>query len=305
MIALYAIILGVVQGLCEFLPVSSSGHLVLLQNLFGLSEGALAESALLFNVLLHVGTLVAVFVVFWRDIVDILKHPLGKKMRYLILATIPAVLGALFLNDLIDESFSGAYLGFCFLLTAVLLTVAELLSRRQKKKKDVGAGSALAMGIMQVVGIFPGVSRSGSTISGGLFCGVNRSKVARFSFLMSIPAILGSLILEGKDLFTTGVAGVSWGIVILGMVVSAVTGFFAIRFMLRIIASKKLYGFALYTLLLGIAVLTGNNLIQILVLCGGIIVFAVMAILGTINRSIAKEEAQQHQRQQQRHRQTH
>ena len=293
MIILYALILGIVQGLCEFLPVSSSGHLVLMQNLFGLSDGVLENSALLFNVLLHVGTLVSVVIVFRKDILDILKHPLGMKMRCLVIATIPAVVVALLFNDFITESFTGAYLGYCFIITTLMLCVSEYMSYKVKKKRKLGYLTALVMGVMQAIGIFPGVSRSGSTISGGLACGANRKAVAKFSFLMSIPAILGSLVMEGKDLLKTGVEGVSWGAVIVGMLAAGITGYFAIRYMLRVIQTKRLYIFALYTLILGIAVITGVKAFQIGVLASGALLLIVTAVMSAINGKKSDDEERQ------------
>jgi undecaprenyl-diphosphatase len=281
--AIYAFILGIVQGLCEFLPISSSGHLVLMRDLFGLSEGALGNSALLFDVLLHVGTLAAVVAVFYKDVLDILKHPFGMKMRLLIIATIPAAAVAIFLNDFVKDSFSGAYLGYCFILTSVLLCLSEYVSYKVKRRRKLGLKTAVSMGVMQAVGIFPGVSRSGSTIAGGLFLGANRKAIAKFSFLMSIPAILGSLVMEGKDLLQQGVTGVSWPVVVLGMITSGVTGYFAVRYMLRVIQTKRLYIFALYTLALGIAVLTKIAILQISVLIAGVLMLLVTAILQSVN----------------------
>ncbi|MBQ9941392.1 MAG: undecaprenyl-diphosphate phosphatase [Christensenellaceae bacterium] len=252
MTILEAIVLGIVQGLTEFLPVSSSGHLVLFQRIFGI-EGDM----LFFDTMLHVATLVAVVVVFWQDIVSILRRPIQKLTGLLVIATIPAVVATLLFGDFFDAAFGGKYLGYGFILTGILLTVAEKVSarrRERKNKKDVSAGNAALMGCMQAVAILPGISRSGSTLVGGLFTGIDRNLAARFSFLMSIPVILGSLVLQSVDLLQNGVGHVEIAPTLVGMLFAAVAGFFAIRFMLELIRKKKLYGFAIYVAVLGILV---------------------------------------------------
>jgi len=257
-----AIILGIVQGLTEFLPVSSSGHLVLLQKIFKIQE-----SSLFFDTMLHVGTLLAVVTVLWKDIFEILKKPIQKLTGFLILATIPAVIAALLFNDAIEEIFNtGILLGVCFLITAALLVTAELLSRRKNsaavQPDENGAKMtwlhALFIGVMQAFAIPPGISRSGATISGSLFCKLDRNFAARFSFLMSIPAILGAVVMQTKKLVSHGsTEGVHFGTaaIIVGTITSAVVGFFAVKFMLKIIREKSLFGFAIYTGVLGVIVL--------------------------------------------------
>ena len=246
---LESIVLGIVQGLTEFLPVSSSGHLVLLQNIFGMSE-----PQLFFDTMLHLGTLIAVVVVMWKEIIDLFRRPFNK-MLYLIIATIPAVIFGFLFSDFVEDSFSGVYLGYGFLVTAVILTVSEQLSKRQARKSDVGLLSSSVMGIMQVLAMFPGVSRSGSTIAGGLATGIDRKKAASFSFLMSIPIILGSVVLQGYKLAKAGNVAIEWMPTIIGTICAAVSGYFAVRFMLALIKRKRLYGFAIYVAVLGIFVL--------------------------------------------------
>ncbi|GHU78306.1 undecaprenyl-diphosphatase 3 [Spirochaetia bacterium] len=261
-----AILLGLIQGITEFLPVSSSGHLVLFQKILGLSE-----PALFFDTMVHVGTLAAVFVVLWKDIQDILRRIIQPLTFYLILATLPAVIIALACKDQIEAAFaSGSFLGFAFLITAALLTVSELLSRRGgtgdlrpkvlKGKDEIRWPDALLIGILQGVAIIPGVSRSGATLSGALSRKLNRDFAARFSFLLSIPAILGALVLQVKDLVDpTEGAAVSGGIgalpLIAGTLTAAVVGFFSVRLMLKIVRERSLLGFALYTGILGVLVL--------------------------------------------------
>ena len=255
---LNAVILGIVQGLTEFLPVSSSGHLVILQKLFEINE-----PGLFLDTMLHFGTLLAVFAVLWKDILALLKKPVQWLTLYLIIATIPAVIAALLFKDSIEEIFKSAqFLGWCFLITTVFLITAELLSRRAvsannlKPKKSMNWIDALVIGIMQAIAIPPGISRSGATISGALFCRLDRDFAARFSFLLSIPAILGALVLQVKDIFDTGAAETgNITAVALGTACAALVGFFAVKFMLKIIKEKSLFGFAIYTGILGILII--------------------------------------------------
>lgn len=255
-----AIILGAVQGITEFLPVSSSGHLVLLQKIFGISE-----PALFFDTMLHVGTLAAVFIVLWQDIRALLRRPVQRLTGLLIAATLPTVVIALVFKDFIEAAFqSGAFLGFAFLCTAFTLLTAEFVAGRQDKARQVRNEKtmtwpdALIIGVFQGAAILPGVSRSGLTLSGALGRNLDREFAARFSFLLSIPAILGALVFQLKDIVTgDGAALGGAGILpmILGTLVSAVVGVFAIRFMLKIVKEKTLKGFALYVGILGVLVL--------------------------------------------------
>lgn len=247
-----SIILGIVQGLTEFLPVSSSGHLVLLQNVFGVSE-----PQLLLNVLLHFGTLLAVVIVLWKDILDIFKNILGKKTWLLVVATIPAILATIFFKDFFEETFGGKYLGFEFIVTGILLTVAESVyeSVGMRKYNDIDYVDAVVMGIMQAFAIFPAISRSGATISGGLLRRMDRKTVAKFAFLMSIPGILGSLVMEGADLVKEGLGNVDWAGAGLGVIFAFASGILAVKFMIAFISQKKMYGFAVYTFILGTLVI--------------------------------------------------
>ncbi|MDR0455223.1 MAG: undecaprenyl-diphosphate phosphatase [Treponema sp.] len=258
-----AIILGIIQGLTEFLPVSSSGHLVLFQKIFGIEE-----PALLFDTMLHIGTLAAVFAVLWADIWAILRKLNQPLTAYLIIATVPAVVFAFVLKKPIEKAFeTGQFLGVCFLITAALLVMAELLSKRAgnanlKKAADMNWLDALVIGILQAIAIIPGVSRSGATLSGALSRRLDREFAARFSFLLSIPAILGAAVLQLKDLAkggeaVTGAAGSGIGVaaIIAGTLSATVVGFIAVRLMLKIVKEKSLWGFAIYTGTLGVLVL--------------------------------------------------
>ncbi|MDR2633166.1 MAG: undecaprenyl-diphosphate phosphatase [Treponema sp.] len=251
-----AIILGAVQGITEFLPVSSSGHLVLLQKLF-----RIAEPALLFDTMVHVGTLGAVFIVLWPDIWHILSHPIQRLTGLLIAATLPTVLVALLFKDLIEEAFaSAAFLGFAFLGTALLLSIAEKRSRRpgiRKTERTIEWKDALIIGLLQGVAIIPGVSRSGATISAALSRKVDRSLAARFSFLLSIPAILGALVLQIPDVLGNAPEDIGIGSapIIAGTISAGVVGFFSIQGMLKLVRKGSLWGFALYVAVLGVLIL--------------------------------------------------
>jgi undecaprenyl-diphosphatase len=259
-----AVILGAVQGLTEFLPVSSSGHLVLLQKIFGISEAG-QQNVLFFDTMVHVGTLAAVFTVLRKDIGAILKKPFQPLTGYLIIATIPAVIAALLFKDKIEGAFSSGlffgvpFLGAAFLMTALLLAAAELLSRKQERRRDaMTILDAVVIGCLQAAAIIPGVSRSGATLSGALSRGLDRDFAARFSFLLSIPAILGALALQVKDVAvgaSEAVVAATAVPIIAGTLTAAVVGCFSITLMLKLARERRLWGFAVYTGILGILVL--------------------------------------------------
>jgi undecaprenyl-diphosphatase len=262
----------VVQGITEFLPVSSSGHLVLLQEIFGIEE-----PTLLFDTMVHVGTLVAVCTVLWKDIWSLLKKLIQPLTLYLIIGTIPAVIAALLFRGSIEAAFSStSFLGFAFLITTGLLIFSELFYKWKsgalgdkaanegqakihltgKEMEKMTWLDALIIGVFQAVAITPGISRSGATLSAAFFRGLSRDCAVRFSFLLSIPAILGALVLQLKDLGSGGyVSGIGAVPLVVGAVSAAVVGFFSIKLMLKIVREKSLLGFALYTGILGIFVL--------------------------------------------------
>ena len=248
-----ALVLGLVQGLTEFLPVSSSGHLILVRELMGLNSVGSSQFNLMFDIMVHVGTLVAVVIVLYRQILDLFKKPF-KRLLMLIVASIPAVIVGFTCKDYIEEYFSTAtYLCFFFLATAVLMLVSELVAKRNKNPKELGWGSAVAMGVMQGVGVFPGISRSGSTIFGGTVAGAKSKDIATFSFLMSIPIICGSLLLGLIDIGRAGtLAQIDWFSVVVGAVSAFVSGYFAVEIMLKLIAKANYKWFSLYLLIIAI-----------------------------------------------------
>jgi undecaprenyl-diphosphatase len=257
-----ALILGAVQGITEFLPISSSGHLVLLQRLFGIKE-----PVLLFDTMVHGGTLLAVFIVLREDIGNILRRPWQPLTGFLVIATLPAVAAALVFKDPIENAFaSAAALGFAFLITAAALAVSEILSQPPGrsggpplKSGDMTWLDALIIGCLQGIAIIPGVSRSGLTLSGALSRGLERDFAARFSFLLSIPAILGALVFQLKDL-GEGSGGPGTLPLLAGTAAAAAVGFFSVKFMLKLVRERSLWGFAVYTALLGILILIDQRI---------------------------------------------
>jgi len=252
MTVLQSIILGLVQGLTEFLPISSSGHLVLFQQFFGLQEGVLT-----FDVMVHIGTLVAVFAVFWEDIVAILKKPWQKLTWLIIVATIPTGVMGLLFKDFFDRLFaSGESLGFEFIATGFIIWFADRVRVRDKGIAEMSNFDAVFVGVMQGIAILPAVSRSGLTIAGALFRGIDRETAARFSFLVSIPAIAGAALLDLKDLPVAELTAQATVLpLITGPVVAAISGYFAIKFMLRLLQRGSMRGFSYYVWALGALVI--------------------------------------------------
>jgi undecaprenyl-diphosphatase len=259
----HAFVLGLVQGLAEFLPISSSGHLVFLQKVLGVDIG---EAELFFDIILHMGTLVAVCAVFWKDIINLFKKPF-KTLLYLIVATIPAgVAGILFeyfgvTDSIIASKYIGIILACFFLFTAALLYATEVYAKRRTRTLPLSFKTTLPMGFAQVVALFPGISRSGSTIAAGTFAGADSEDVSRFSFLMSIPVILGSFVVSLfsgikngtlQNSFVQAGSNIGWCIAI-GFIVSAISGLFAIRVMLNAIKKANYKWFSLYLVCLSVA----------------------------------------------------
>lgn len=250
-----AIVLGIVQGLTEFLPVSSSGHLVLFQQMFGI-EG---EMVVTFDVALHVGTLLAVFTVYWKRIWEMIRHPFSKLPVYLVLGTIPTVIIALLFKDAIEGYYaSGSLLGPGFVFTGLVLIGAEKIGNGRKELEHMKLADSLLIGAGQGLALMPGVSRSGMTITTGLALGLDRGFAADYAFLLSIPAILGGAFLDVLDVVrgdTTAVASIGIVPLVVGVAVAAVTGFLAIKVMLAAVKKMKLKYFAWYVMVLGILII--------------------------------------------------
>lgn len=265
-----AIILGLIQGLAEFLPISSSGHLALLQQWFGIDE----NKVLLFAVLLHVGTLVSVFIVYWKDIWELIvelvltikdiftgkglrlsERPVRKLGVMIIVATIPTgIIGVLF-NDLFDGLYNSVIpIGVGLIITGFLLVLAERMGNASRGIKQMNYRNALFVGIVQGIAICPGISRSGSTLFGSLICNLDRKFAVKFVFLISIPSILGSAVMEAPAALESGLDMAQAGPILVGMVVAAVSGLIAIKTMIKIVSDKKLKYFSYYVWLLGLIV---------------------------------------------------
>ncbi len=253
-----AIVLGLVQGLTEFLPVSSSGHIAFFERCFGMQD-----IKLFFSIILHLGTLVAVCVVFWKDILDLFKKPF-KTLGFLVVATIPAAVVGLFADGPIEKAINGKYFGIIiavfFLVTAIVLFVTEMVVKRRKNELPLCWKTVLPMAFAQAVAVIPGISRSGSTICAGTLAGAKSDEVAKFSFLMSIPVILGSFVIslakglykgEIQQEFAANGATYGWAIA-LGFIMSVIAGLFAIKVMLKVIQKANYKWFSLYLVLLAI-----------------------------------------------------
>lgn len=261
-----AIILGIVQGLTEFLPISSSGHLVIFEHLLNLNLDNIA-----FEVFVHFGTLLSVLLIYAGDIWQMVKRfcygvthrNIRQSFRddsyfrlsiFILIGTVPAVLAGLFLQDFFESVFHNLQLvGFTLLVTGTVILLTNFI---HKKAVQLTASKALLIGIAQSIAIFPGISRSGFTISCALFTGVSRDDAARFSFLLAVPAIFGATLLHAVDLVKNGMPTDTGVIPILvGFFCAFVVGYLAIRFLLSIIRSGKFGWFAPYCFIAGLVVI--------------------------------------------------
>ncbi len=266
MTLLQSIILGIVQGLTEFLPISSSGHLVIAPYL--LNWNIPAQNAFIFDVLVQLGTLLAVIIYFREDLYSILRasvaglihrqpfaDPMARLGWLLILATIPAAIIGVLFQPLIRKAFASPLAASLFLLgTAGLLVVAERLSKRSRQLEAITWLDALLIGIFQVISLLPGVSRSGSTISGGMVRNFDRPAAARFSFLMAVPVMLGAGVVASLNLvelpnFTGQIPSL-----IAGFITAAVVGYMTIHWLLAYLTKRSLYVFAIYCVVISLAV---------------------------------------------------
>lgn len=265
-----AVILGLVQGLAEFLPISSSGHLALLQQAFGISE----DKVLLFAVLLHVGTLISVFIVYWKDIWELIvelcltirdlctgrglrleERPVRKLGVMIIVATIPTAIIGLAFSDFFDSLYTSVIpIGVGLIITGFLLIFAEKMGEGNRGIRQMNYRNAIFIGLVQGVAICPGISRSGSTLFGSLICNLDRKFAVKFVFLISIPSILGSAVLETPAAIEAGVTAAEIGPILVGMLVAAVSGLIAIKTMIKIVSNKKLSYFSYYVWAVGLFV---------------------------------------------------
>lgn len=260
---LQSIILGIVQGLTEFLPISSSGHLVIVPRLLGWEIDP--EAAFVFDVLVQVATLLAVFAYFWNDLLAIAKSWIGNLLRgqpfadqearlgwYLLLASVPPGAIGLVLKDLVESAFASLIAtGLALWITAGLLILAERAGKRVRKMEDMTWTDALWIGFFEALAIFPGVSRSGATIAGGMTRDYERPAAARFSFLISIPIMLAAGLLAGTDLAAMPNVGSLLPTYLPGFVSAAVTGYLSIRWLLGYLTHRPLTIFAVYCSIAG------------------------------------------------------
>jgi undecaprenyl-diphosphatase len=267
MTLLQSILLGIIQGLTEFLPISSSGHLVIVPYLLGWDIPP--TEAFIFNVLIQVATLLAVIVYFWSDLLKIgqawvlgllhkapFQDPLARLGWYLILATLPAGVIGLALKNVVEQAFaSPAATAFFLLATAFMLWVAERVGKRTRSLDSLNWKDALWIGFAQALAIFPGLSRSGATITGGMTRDLKRPEAARFSFLLSIPIMLAAGLVASLDLVKLPNLTSLLPTFIPGFIAAALVGYLSIRWLLGYLGRRPLYVFALYCAVFGIAIL--------------------------------------------------
>ena len=265
MTLLHSILLGIIQGLTEFIPVSSTAHLLIGQRLLGLP----ADDAMFsFLVIIQLGTLISVFAFYWKDLLAIVKAVLDFRRStpernlgfYIIIATIPALIAGYFLKDAVEELFRQPMREASIRLftAAVLLTLAEFFSRKNRSLESMNWLDALFVGIMQVISVFPGASRSGTTISGGMFRGFDRPSAARFAFLMSVPVLLAAGGYEMLDVIKMPNLSEFLPLLVAGFITAAIVGWFAIKWLIDYLGKGSLYIFAAYCAIVGAIVVFLN-----------------------------------------------
>jgi len=258
-----AIILGLIQGLTEFLPISSSGHLIFLPLLFGWEDQGVA-----FDIMVHLGTLIAVVVYFRKKVVQLFlslfsKDTVTKKERFLAWAVIASIIPAGIVGSMLEtNSRSALIVGWSFIIWGLVLGLADWYAKRQEKRGTVGVTinqmsfkQVAFMSLAQAIALIPGTSRSGITMSAGLFGGVSKTAAAEFSFLMSIPIIFLAALVKIKELLTVGVGDLSVAVLGIGAITAAISGFFAISLLLKIIQTRGFLPFAVYRVIMGIVIL--------------------------------------------------
>jgi undecaprenyl-diphosphatase len=256
---LHAAILGIVQGLTEFLPISSSAHLILVPILLGWHDPFIDSAA--FDVMLHLGTLVALLAYFWRDLIALLgawlasirdrrigDDPQRRLAWLLVVSVIPAAILGAALESFFDEQFRQhwQWIGLFVITGAALLWLAERHGRQARNLDGMTLRDAATIGIAQAIALFPGISRSGVTIATGLFLGLTRESAARFSFLMAVPVIAGAGVWKGRTLLGAGLGGAEIGQLVVGVVMAAFFGFLAIAFLLRFLRTNPTTIFIVY-----------------------------------------------------------
>ena len=244
MTVLQSIFLGLLQGFTEFLPVSSSGHLMLAEKLFDVQGG------LFFDVMLHVGTLLAVIIAMRHSLWQTVRHPLAnRKLVYLLVASAPTFVIALLVKLFIPESFMQIMLPIGFALTIIIIVISDRLSKPRLRLEEAGFLPVIITGVTQGIAVFPGLSRSGSTISTMKLFGVNASDAAEFSFLLSIPVILASAAVEGYEALTSNITIQPWYCIVIGIVAAFLSGLVSVYMVMRAVKTKSWIWFAVYLLI--------------------------------------------------------
>ena len=246
----HAVMLGIVQGITEFFPISSSGHLVILQNLLGLEEPQMA-----FDIFLHLGTSAAVIIFFRKDILGLFRGD-RKTLSFILIATIPTFIIGFFFKDAVESFFRSARIaGYMLIVTGIWLGLASRISHiREGEKKELGPANSVMIGISQGVAVIPGISRSGATIATAMLLGIDKEKACRFSFLLSLPAILGATALRAHKI-AAHLASAEMLSYLAGGVVAMCAGLAAIKILLVMVRSDRFYFFSVYCLAAGILVL--------------------------------------------------
>jgi undecaprenyl-diphosphatase len=255
----HAVLLGIIQGLTEFIPVSSTAHLLIAQHFLGLPAD---DASFAFDVLIQLGTLLALIIYFWKDLILLIKAifarplstPENKIAWYIIIGVIPALLAGYLLKNAVEGLFKNQLLeaAIRLLSAALLLFLAEWVGRRTRTLDSMTWLDALIVGLFQILAVFPGASRSGTTISGGMLRGFDRPAAARFAFLMSIPVLLAAGAYEMKDVFKLPHLGTFLPLLIVGFILAAVVGWFSIKWLLGYLNKNSLYVFAAYCAAVGI-----------------------------------------------------
>lgn len=288
-----SIIMGILQGFTEFLPVSSSGHLAIFKYLFKIQT----DTGILFDILLHFGTLISICVAFRREVLklivegfgifidfcynvpiffrnlfsraekeeyyQLITSPARKMVMMIIVSTIPTAVLGLVAKDFVEYAQMGLLIpGVCLLITAVLLFFADNAKPGKKKVKNIKYLNGFEVGMVQGLATLPGISRSGSTITACILLGFDKSFAVKYSFLMAIPAILGATVLEFKDVTLAGVEPKTWGIYLVGMIFSAIIGYIAIKTVMVIARKKKFIVFSIYCFVIGMMAIIGNFVIK-------------------------------------------
>jgi len=244
-----AVILSLLQGIAEWLPISSSGHLALVQNIFHFEN-------LSFDVFLHFASILAVIIIFWKDILNLFYPWEKNKLKYLaiiLIGIIPAgIVGFLFKKQIEIALSSYLYLGIFFIISGIIVYLTKFSSQRKEK---ISYFDSVFIGVFQAIAVLPGISRSGATISSGMFRGIKKEEAIKFSFLMAIPIIIGAGILEFKDLVFSQI---NYSILIVSFIITFIVSLFGIKILLKIVNKEKFYLFGIYNFLLGVLVLILN-----------------------------------------------